>query len=224
MSTAAKTAAEQLATPVQFLKGVGPQRAELLERLGLRTARDLLFFFPRDYQDLNDLRGVSQLLEGEVVRIRGAVAEVEQRTAASGTHILGVLVRCTDGCIRLLWFNQAYMRQRFAVGQEVLITGKPKLNGGMWEFSHPMVQWLDAEEGDQQGKLLPMYPLTEGLSQGQLRRVMEGLVPPFAEVLEEVFPPDFLAAHNLWTIRQTLPQIHFPADRASLERARRRLI
>lgn len=224
MSTAAKTAAEQLATPVQFLKGVGPQRADLLERLGLRTARDLLFFFPRDYQDLNDLRGVSQLLEGEVVRIRGAVAEVEQRTAASGTHILGVLVRCTDGCVRLLWFNQAYMRQRFALGQEVVITGKPKLNGGMWEFSHPIMQWLDAEEGDQQGKLLPVYPLTEGLSQGQLRRVMEGLVPAYAEVLEEVFPPDFLAAHDLWAIRQTLPQIHFPADRASLERARRRLI
>ena len=224
MSAAEKSAAEQLATPAQFLKGVGPQRAELFERLGLRTARDLIFFFPRDYQDLSDLSGVDGLQSGELARIRGVVAEVDQRMAGSGTHILGVLVRCGEGVIRLLWFNQAYMRQRFSVGHEVLVTGKPKLNGGMWEFSHPLVQWLEPGEEEQGGKLLPVYPLTEGLSQGQVRRVMEAVVPAYGEILDEVFPAEFLAAHDLWPLRQALPQIHFPADRARLEQARRRLI
>lgn len=224
MGAAEKTAAEQLATPVQYVKGVGPQRAEFFERMGLRTARDLIFFFPRDYQDLSNLSGVAALQSGELARIRGVVAEVDQRMTGSGTHILGVLVRCGDGCIRLLWFNQSYMRQRFRVGHEVLITGKPKLNGGMWEFSHPNVQWLEAGEEEQGAKLLPVYPLTEGLSQGQMRRVMEAVVPAYVELLEEVFPVEYLAAHDFWTLRQTLPQIHLPADRAHLERARRRLI
>ncbi|HXT60538.1 MAG TPA: ATP-dependent DNA helicase RecG [Pirellulales bacterium] len=224
MTATEKTAAELLATPVQFLKGVGPQRAELLERLGLRTARDLLFFFPRDYQDLTELQTAAQLEPGAVVRLRGVVAEVDQRTSGSGTHILGVLVRAADGCVRLLWFNQAYMRQRFSIGHELLITGKPKLNGGVWEFTHPRVQWLETEEGQPGGKLLPVYPLTEGLSQGQIRRVMEAVVPAYAETPDEVFPAEYLAAHDLWPLRQALPQIHFPADRASLQQARRRLI
>jgi ATP-dependent DNA helicase RecG len=224
MSHGDKTAAEALATPAQFIKGVGPQRAELLERLGLYTARDLLFFFPRDYQDLSELHTVAQLEQGALVRVRGVVAEIDQRTSLSGTIILGVLLRAAEGCIRLLWFNQAYMRQRFAIGHELLVTGKPKLNGGVWEFVHPQVQWLEAEDGQTGCKLLPVYPLTEGLSQGQMRRIMETVVPAYCETPDEVFPADYLAAHNIWPLRRTLSQIHFPADRESLEKARRRLV
>ncbi|HVW36542.1 MAG TPA: ATP-dependent DNA helicase RecG, partial [Pirellulales bacterium] len=171
MSHGEKTAAEALATPAQFIKGVGPQRAELLERLGLYTARDLLFFFPRDYQDLSELQTIAQLEQGALVRMRGVVAEIDQRTSMSGTIILGVLLRAAEGCVRLLWFNQAYMRQRFALGHELLVTGKPKLNGGVWEFVHPQVQWLEAEDGQSGGKLLPVYPRTDGLNQGQMRRI-----------------------------------------------------
>src|SRR5687768_9414840 len=88
-----KTPAELLATPVQFLKGVGPERAELLVRLGLRTARDVLFFFPRDYEDMSELRSVAQLEAEKPVSVCGTIEEVELRGTAAGRSILGVLVK-----------------------------------------------------------------------------------------------------------------------------------
>ena len=86
-----RSAAEVLATPVQYLKGVGPHRAELLERLGLHTARDVLFYFPRDYQDLTDQRDVDQLEEGKLQSVRGVVDDVDLRNTSAGRCILGVL-------------------------------------------------------------------------------------------------------------------------------------
>ena len=85
------TPAQLLATPVQFLKGVGPARAELLERLGLHTVRDVLFFFPRDYQDLSDEREVDQLEEGKLQSVRGVVEDIDLRNTGAGGCILGVL-------------------------------------------------------------------------------------------------------------------------------------
>ena len=78
------SAAERLATPVQYLKGVGPDRAALLERLGLRTARDVLFFFPRDYQDLTDFRTIAALEEGTLSTVRGVVEETDLRAGETG--------------------------------------------------------------------------------------------------------------------------------------------
>src|SRR5215470_8498292 len=96
---------EQLATPVQFLKGVGPDRAKLLERMGLRTAADVLFNFPRDYQDLTDLRSIEALEEDKLQSVRGVVEEIDMRNSGVGRSILGVLVRQDSRYLRAMWFN-----------------------------------------------------------------------------------------------------------------------
>src|SRR5205823_13120750 len=87
------TAAELLATPVEFVRGVGPQRAELLARLDIRTAGDLLFFFPRDYEDLTDRREIGDLDEDHVQTVRGEVVEVDARSSGFGKSVVGVLVK-----------------------------------------------------------------------------------------------------------------------------------
>ncbi len=127
--SAEPSAAEQLATPVQFLKGVGPSRAELLERLDLRAVRDVLFFFPRDYQDFGDQREVEQLEEGKLQSVRGVVDDVDLRSTSSGGCVLGVSLRCRTGQLRGLWFNQPCMRDRFQVGRPAIFSGKPKHEG-----------------------------------------------------------------------------------------------
>jgi ATP-dependent DNA helicase RecG len=219
-----------LTTPVQYLKGVGPHRAELLARLDLFTAADLLFFFPRDYQDLTDLASVADLQENVLVRLRGRVVEIEQRGTRAGKSILGVLVECgepagTGDFIRCTWFNMPHMRGRFNEGQRILVSGKAKQRGGRWEFSHPRVQWLEQEDPADAGrKLLPVYPLTEGLGQAGVRRAVEVCLESYLPLLDEVFPVDFLAEHNLLPLRDALPAIHFPPDRAALETARRRFV
>lgn len=219
-----KSAAELLATPTQFLAGVGPQRAELLEKLGLFTARDVLFNFPRDYQDLTDLTSINDIEEGKLTRVQGTVVETDQRTTHSGGSVLGVLLRCGGGHLRALWFNQPFMRDRFPTGQEVLLTGKARLSGLMWEMSHPNVQWLDGASEIPGSQLLPVYPLTEGVTQAHLRKITRGTLDKFVDVLEEVFAPEYLTEHNLLALREALPQIHFPDNHESLARARRRFV
>jgi ATP-dependent DNA helicase RecG len=218
------TPAQLLATPVQFLKGVGPARAELLERMGLHTARDVLFLFPRDYQDLSDEREVDQLEEGKLQSVRGVIEDIDQRNTSSGGTVLGISVRCQNGHLRAIWFNQPFMRERFSFGQKLLLSGKPKYEGLVWQMVHPRVETLDAEEDEPVTKLLPVYPLTEGLLQWQMRKMVRGAIETFVPALEEVFPDEYLATHDLWPLARALPQIHFPDEQESLDRARRRLV
>ena len=203
---------------------MGPQRAELLAKLGLFTARDVLFFFPRDYQDLSDLRDVPALEEGKLQSVRGVVEDVELRGGHSGRSILGVLVHAASGHLRALWFNQPWMREKFTLGQQVLVSGKPKLEGLMWEMVHPRVEALGEDEPDPPGRILPIYPATEGLLQWQIRRIVQETVQAYGGVLDEVFPEAFLQAHALMPLRRALPEIHAPESRQALEEARRRFI
>jgi ATP-dependent DNA helicase RecG len=219
-----KTAAERLATPAKFIKGVGPQRAEVLEKLRLRRASDLLFFFPRDYQDMSELRGIAQLEEDTPLSVCGTVQEVDLRNTGPGRCILGVLVRDDTDHLRAVWFNQPYMRQRFSPGQRVLLSGSAKRQGLRWEMAHPQVEYLDPGQTAPAGRILPVYPLTEGINQGKMRQIVQHVAETCSEAVDEVFPEAFLDEHNLWPIRAALPQIHMPSDRGALEQARHRFI
>ena len=229
---AANSPQPSLTTPVQFLKGVGPHRAELLAKLELFTAADVLFFFPRDYQDLTDLATVADLQEDVLVRLRGRVVEISMRGNRAGRSVLGVLIQCGEGddprpteMIRGMWFNMPHMLGRFKEGQRVLISGKAKNRGGRWEFSHPRVQWIEQDDpSDASRKLLPIYPLTEGLGQPHLRRIVETCLENFLGLLDEVFPSEFLQQYDLAPLREALPEIHFPTSREALERSRRRFV
>jgi len=224
MSASEESAAERLVTPVQFLPGVGPRRAGLLEKLGLRTAADVLFFFPRDYQDLTQLRSVENLEEGKLQAVHGVVEEFELRGTGPGRSILGVLIRSTcGGYLRAVWFNQPFMQRQFFRGQKVMVSGKPRRNGLFWEMAHPSVTHL-ADEEEPEGRIVPIYPLTEGLKQWHLRRIVRGVLENYVELLDEVFPPEYLAEHDLWPLQRALPEIHFPGDWQTLERARRRFV
>lgn len=224
MNASEPAAAQRLGTPVQFLSGVGPQRAELFQRLGLNTVRDLLFFFPRSYEDLTDRREVIDLEQGKLQTVLGEVEDVDMRNTGPGRCVLGVLVRAGTNYLRGLWFNQPFMRERFAVGQRVMFSGKPKQNGLMWEMSHPRVVWLEAEEEVPEARILPVYPLTEGLPQWRVRKIVGQAVAAHVGLLDEVFPAEYLEAHDLWPLQRALVEIHAPTDGESLERARRRLI
>jgi ATP-dependent DNA helicase RecG len=220
---APKSAVEVLATPVQFLKGVGEERAKLLRRLELHTLRDVLFFFPRDYQDLSDLRALDELQEGQPASVRGVVVEIDQKAITNGV-MLGVLVQVGDDFLRAVWFNQSYLLEKLTTGQNVMFYGRPKLRGQRWEMNHPKLTTLDNPDDQPECLLQPIYPLTEGLKQYQIRRVVADALAAHLDVLDEVFPAELLAKYGLATLHQALPQIHFPKNHAELDEARRRLV
>ncbi|MEK6233698.1 MAG: ATP-dependent DNA helicase RecG, partial [Planctomycetales bacterium] len=212
-----------LAQPIQFAPGVGPMRAESLAKLGLRTVSDALFYFPRDWQDLTNLTAIDELEENVPACVRGVVDEIDVRGAASGKSALGVLIRQRDQFLRAMWFNMPFLAAKFSRGQDVLLEGKPKRRYPRWEMHHPQIRWL--ENGDQvAGRMLPVYRLTEGVSQGQVRETIKTILEQHADAPQEVFPKSFREARDLWPISRALKGIHFPDDRVCLDRARRRFV
>ena len=224
MAPSEKSSADMLATPAQFLKGVGPNRADLLQRLDLYVASDILFFFPRDYQDLSDRREIADLEEGTLQSVVGTVEDVDVRSTQSGGSILGVLIVGKTGHLRAIWFNQSFLRKKFRNGQRVMVSGKPKRDGLVWQMSHPRVETLADDEPEPTGQLLPVYPLTEGITQLHLRKIVRAILDSHVDLLDEVFSCEYLDQHDLWPLRRALPELHFPTDQDQLRQARRRFI
>ncbi len=220
-----RNAKQRLNTPVANVRGVGRQRAELLARLDIRTASGLLFHFPRDYLDLSDERLIEELEEEKLQTVRGTVVEIATSNNGFGKTRVSVLVRDASGHLRATWFNQPFISKRFYEGQAVLLSAKPKRRGLMWEMSHPTITNLAQEEAESDGKkMLPIYSLTEGISQYSMRKMTEAAVEEFADVPEEVFPEALLAKYQLLPLAKALRAIHQPDDQETLEQARRRFI
>ncbi|MFM9133942.1 MAG: DNA helicase RecG, partial [bacterium] len=158
-----------LTTPLERLPGVGTARAQRLARLGLVTVRDALMHFPRDYRDFSGAHAVAGLAEGEHASIAGDVIDAGTRTLVSGRQMLSVVVAVGGDRIRAVWFNMPFMARRFAVGMRVAIAGTPRRRAGIWEFAHPEVRWLAADEDPHTSEWLAIYPLAEGVQQSHVR-------------------------------------------------------
>ena len=213
----------QLKTPIQYLPGVGPQRAARYERLGIYSARDLLFRFPRDYQDLTQTCNALELEEGQPASLVGTIDEIDHRRTRDNRSILAMLIRAEGDFVRALWFNQPYAATRLKESDRVLVSGKPRKQGLRWEFVHPQIRPLEDDE-DATGQILSVYGLTEGLKQWDLRRAVRSVVDALASELDEVLPSYFRDQYELCGIDEAIRQIHFPHDQIQLNAARRRFV
>ncbi len=213
---------ELLIRPVSQLPGTKPFAAPL-KRLGLETVSDVLFGFPRDYQDFTDVLPLNQLTEGQEATVAGTVMEVDMRTTSNGRNMLGVLIGGDGGHLRGIWFNHTFRPDQFRVGQQVVFRGRIRLQGLVWEMVHPQVQW-PAADGNVDGNIRPVYPLCEGISQGLRMRLARSAIEVGLPAVEEIFPASYLSAHRLLPLADAVRQIHFPENRPQLEQARRRLV
>jgi ATP-dependent DNA helicase RecG len=219
-----KSIAERLKTKVQFLAGANARLVPLLQRLGLRSARDVLFDFPRDYKDLTRICPIGAIDGSGPVSVCGVVEESEQRVLSVDRSVLGVLVRDDTGILRAVWFNQPFMMRRLMRGQRVMLSGTPKRRGLCWEISHPRVVNLGASEQPTQGQLLPVYALTQGLPQSRLCKIIHHVVDELADEMPDVLPESLRADRELWPIGRALRGIHMPRDRDDVSQARRRFV
>lgn len=214
-----------LNTPVDQLRGVDRGKAALLGKLDLRSIADLLFHFPRDYLDLSNERSIAELDEDVVQTVRGVVTEVASSSRGFGKSRVAVLIHDCTGHLRATWFNQPFMRAKFDEGQTVLFTAKPKMRGMMWEMSHPQVTYLEPEDqGDSGTGMLPVYSLTEGITQYHMRRIVGAAVEEYADVPEEVFPSELLESYRLLPLSEAIRTIHHPENAVALAEAQRRFI
>ena len=149
------TPTKTLTTPAQYCPGVGSQTGQLLERIGLRTAADLLFNFPRRYEDYTELTELSQLQVGELSSVVATIKEVEQSVSESGRHVLYLLVEQNRFFLRAIWFNQPFLIERFRVGQLIHMRGTVKERGGRMQMMQPHYKILEPGESGLEKKFLP---------------------------------------------------------------------
>ena len=219
-----QTPEPSLTQPLQFLAGVGPHRAALLEKLGLRTAADLLFFFPRTYDDFTQQDAIETLESDQPANVMGVVSDIDQTVSSNGKHILYVLIRQGNQFLRAVWFNQSFMLRRFQTGQRVLFRGKPKLIGGRFQMNHPTVVWLDVDQTEDQAGLSPIYRLTDGISQRQIRAIVASAVEQFTDMVQEAFPQELRQQTEVCGIATAIRQIHAPKSQHEVDTARNRLV
>lgn len=216
---------DPLQTPVQFVRGAGPVRADLLARLNLQSVADLLFNLPRDVLDLSKVVSVFELKPETLQTVSGVVVDRDAKETSKGMAIVAILLQSDGGFVRGVWFNQPYMLRKFELGQRVLFSGKPKFNQRRWEFSHPHLQFLGDDEGDDAtGGVLPRYGLTEGLRQHEMRRLTQHATEDFAHLVPELLPEAFRARAKVSEIKQALIQLHLPKSLEDHECGRRRVL
>ena len=213
---------------VQFVKGVGERMAKLLGKLGIFTAQDLLWHFPRRYEDRRSMRRIAQLHAGETASFRGRVRVADNmRTPRSGTLLTRVAVEDESGVAYLVWFNQWYLKNKFVrlLGKEIVVYGTAQFGTRGIEIANP--EWEEVgESGDtlSSGRIVPVYPLTEGLFQGRVRRIIYNALDAFLPVVEETLPEGIRTRRGLVDLKTALRQIHFPDSEEERETARFRLV
>jgi ATP-dependent DNA helicase RecG len=216
---------DPLQTPVQFVRGTGLMRAELLAKLNLLTVEDLLFNLPREVLDLTRVVPIFELKPDTLQTVSGIVVDRDAKETSKGMTIVAILIQSDGGFVRGVWFNQLFMLKKFELGQRVLFSGKPKFNLRRWEFSNPRVQWLSEEDdGESGGGIVPRYGLTEGLSQQEMRRVMRNAVEDFAPMVPEVLPESFRTRAKVPAIGPALTQLHLPRTLEEYDAGRRRIL
>jgi ATP-dependent DNA helicase RecG len=213
------------------LPGISAARLELLERLGLRTVGDLLFHFPRSYEDLNDVRAIAALSADGIQTVQGEVVEIEGRSLSDGRTVVSVVLS-DDGknCLEGVWFNQAFAAKRFRYGQRLSFSGKPKWYRDHWQMSNPRVQILDGDAGSTgvppvaPPGIVPVYPLTEDLRPDQLRSLLRKALERYGSFLVDVLPADLRQKHDWPACDRALRDIHFPSTLSAAKRGRQRFV
>ena len=223
LPSAFRSSQPPLKKPVQFVKGVGPKRAEQLERLGINTVEDLLYHIPFRYQDRREILKIRDLRTGEEGATVGQLVRMGRRFfARSKRWVLEAVVRDETGFLFLLWYHQhRYFQQKYQIGAQVLLYGKVEMGmkGGKWMI-HPDMEIL--EENDETARILPIYNKTTEMTVGAMRRLVHGAVATHIDFVPDSLPQEMKTRLNLMKLNEALRALHMPpidADVAELNTA-----
>jgi len=212
----------ELSASATTLRGVKEAQAKKLKRLGVQTVDDLLHLFPRRYQDFSALKTINRLQYGEEVTIIGQIKETTKRETRRGFTLITSIVTDGTGFIEATWFNQPWLLQRLRPGRQIVLSGKVEEYLGRLTFQSPEWEHL-SKELLHTARLVPIYPLTEGLTARWLRAIMKSVVDRWANQLPDHLPAYVRERAKLADLPTAIANIHFPENGDVLERARRRL-
>jgi len=223
---------KQLSDSVQYLKGIGPKKAKLFAKAGIKTIEDFLYYFPRRYEDRTSFTSISKLQEGSTQTIKAQVLASGERRSwrRRGFSILEVAVGDATGKIFCVWFNQGYLKEYFHAGTSLILYGKIERYGKRLQMNSPEFEVVS--EGDEPrstcepavalkecrgasldiGRVVPIYSLPEGITQRHFRHLVKSTLDECLPKVNDFLPYDIRSKNKLLNLAKSLLNIHFPDD------------
>jgi ATP-dependent DNA helicase RecG len=214
---------QDLDTPISSLKGMRKPMSDALDRLGVHSVRDVLYYFPRAHYDYTDTRSISRLRVGTRTTLVGTIRDVRNNFTRGRVVITTATIEDDTGVVAVRWFNQPYLTRQLPVGARIAITGEPDVNNGRITFVPRDYELIKDLELTHAARLVPVYPLTKGLYQRSLRQFVYRVVEEYGDVLEDFLPDTVRLGHTLPALHDSVAEYHFPTDLEQKERAQRRL-
>ena len=207
---------------IKYIKGVGPNRAELLNKLGIFTLQDLITYYPRDYEDRSKPKKIADLIDGEEALIQATVqTRLVEARIRKGLTLYKAKVADETGFLEITWYNQTYLKTQIKQGETYNFFGKVNCKYNKKEMNSPVFDISTKQKNT--GKIIPIYPLTYSLSQNTLRTIMENGMREVNGNLQETLPEYILKENKLYDINTATKLIHFPEDFDQYKQARKRL-
>ena len=207
---------------VKYIKGVGPNRVKLLNKLGIFTLKDLITYYPRTYEDRGIPKNIVECENGEEALVEAVVVGKISDVRLRGRTMQKILVKDETGSLTITWFNQSYLKTRFEEGKKYQFYGKITNNFGKMSMISPVFD--DEGKSSNTGKIIPIYPLTYQLSQNTIRKIIESGLNDVEGSLDETLPQYILEEYRLENINSATKQIHFPKEFKDFDTARKRLV
>jgi len=212
-----------LTAPLTTVQGIGPKSAKTLSKLDLEHLGDLLWHLPRRYDDYSQLETINRIWYGQDVTVIGTIEKIEMRAVRGGRmKLTEAVVSDGTGSIRVTWFNQPWIANKLKPGKGIVLSGKVDQYLGRLTMSSP--EWEPLERHQlHTNRIVPVYPLTAGVSGKWLRRVIHSVVQRLASRIPDPIPDQIRQSAGLVPLSVALQQIHFPDDLDQLEKAQHRL-
>lgn len=216
-------------TLIQYLKGIGPKRAKSFQLRGVSTIEDLLYYFPRRYEDRTNFAKISELKVGQIYTIKAKIISGGQRNSWRRRSFSISEVSVTDGSGKLscIWFNQPYMKEYLKLGNSMILYGKIELYNDKLQMNNPEFEFIEDDSSSPDslniGRIVPIYTLPKGFSQRSMRSLIKNALDEFLPKINDVLPYDLRSRNNLLNLAQSLLNIHFPQDELYQKQAHTRL-
>ncbi|MBA62088.1 MAG: ATP-dependent DNA helicase RecG [Planctomycetaceae bacterium] len=213
-----------LTSPVSLLRGYRGLWSSPLEKLGVGTIRDLLFFFPRDYECTGELVDLAELEEASEITVIGEIEEIRAGRTRYGKSLFSMTVGCAGSLLKATWFNMHFMKGKFQAGDRIVLSGLAKPKADRWEMTHPRISMVDEDTEVQGNEVLPVYRLSQGISQPAIRKLIRNAVEDYVQELEEAIPELIRTQKGIGSIHEAVRGIHMPDSLADVDHHRLRFV
>lgn len=219
---------DQLKTSIQYIKGIGPKLAKTFEKIGLSTVDDILYNFPRIYEDRRKIPRICEAKPDSNMIFVGDVVATKTETTRNRKKIFKAMIDDGSGVISVIWFNQPFLKASIKIGKRLFVSGKVERNNyrGDCELycSDYEILSLTHKNNISIGRVLPIYNLTKGIQQKKIRTITYDVLSKYLKYVNEYYSADFLANNNLMGLREAIYNLHYPGSGEKYKKAKRRIV